>query len=42
MALTEGEVASRLVDETYRQVKKKEDLFPIDSPTMEEEPKIEA
>ena len=41
-AHVEGEVASRLVDETYRQAVEDEDLFPIDSPKMEEEPKIEA
>ena len=36
----EGEVASRLVDETFRKAVEDEDLFPIDSPTMDEEPKI--
>ena len=38
----EGEVASRLVDETFRKAVEDEDLFPIDSPTMDEEPKIVA
>jgi len=39
-AHVEGEVASRLVDETFRQAVEDEALFPIDNPVMDEEPKI--
>jgi trigger factor len=38
----EGEVISRLVDESFRKAVEEQDLFPIDRPVLDEMPTIEA